>query len=224
MAYDGNHVLVAWGGTMPGGEIWSNTVRMRDVNPIGFPDHAAINGYLVGGFKTALATFWTALGGYVGPNTKLVWMKANAVGTNGKYLDDTTNVYTWTTPAGGLLSADRPNQLSIAVTTTTGASRGRAHAGRFFLPASVAAINATTGLFTTGEADGIAGPAATFLSALNSTASVLGVQQLRCAVMSNIGAGTHHDITGVRVGRVVDTQRRRRNKPSELGQTAAVTP
>lgn len=222
MAFDGDHVLVAWGGTLPGGEVWTNTLRMRDVNPIGFPDQTAISGYLAGGFKDALATFWLSVKPFLGPDAKLAWMKANAVGTNGKYLASTTNLYTWATPIAGTSGANRANQVCIAVSTTTAATRGRAHKGRFFLPATYTTIDGVNGQFTAGESTTLANAAATYLSSLNSTASVLGVQQLRCAVMSNIGAGTHQDITGIKVGRVLDTQRRRRNKQIELGSTAVV--
>jgi len=222
MAFDGDHVLLAWGGTLPGGEIFTNTLRMRDVNPIGFPDQVAIDGWLQGGFKDALATYWNAVKSLMGPNTKLVWMKANAVGTDGKYLESTTNLYTWGAPIAGTLANDSATQLAVAVSTTTAAARGRAHKGRWFLPIGPLNLDGVAGTFAAATSTTIANASAAFCTSLNGTASVLGVQQLRCAVMSNIGAGTHQDITGVKVGRVIDTQRRRRNKLVELGQTAAV--
>lgn len=222
MAYTGDHVLVAWGGTMPGGEIWTNTLRMRDVNPIGFPDQVAVNGYLVGGFKDALTTYWNAIKALIGTGTKLEWMKANRVGTDGKYLDPTTNLYTYATPNAGTSTVNFPNQVSAVVSTTTGIARGRAHIGRWFLPGVACAIDAVTGLYTTTQVNTFASASAAFLGALNDTAAVLGVDQVRAAVMSNLGAGTDHDITGVRVGRVPDTQQRRRNKVAELPVTAVV--
>jgi len=221
MAYTGDHVLIAWGGTAPGGEIWTNTLRMRDINPIGFADQTAVDGWLQGGFKDALATYWTSFKPYIGTGTKLAWMKANRVGTNGKYLDGTTNLYTWPTPLPGTDTANAINQASVVVTTTTGIARGRAHAGRFFLPSMRPFIDGTTGTFTSADSTVFANGAATFLSALNDAANFV-IDQLRCSVMSNLGSGVDHDITGVKVGRVVDTQRRRRNKIAELGSTAVV--
>lgn len=222
MAYTGDHVLVAWGGTMPGGEIWTNTLRMRDVNPIGFPDQVAVNGYLTGGFKDALTTYWNAVKALIGTGTKLEWMKANRVGTDGKYLDATTNVYTYAAPNAGTAVTNFPNQVSAVVSTTTGLARGRAHIGRWFLPGIACAVDAATGLLTVAQVTTFANASAAFIGALNDTAVVLGVDQLRAAVMSNLGAGVDHDITGVRVGRVPDTQRRRRNKIVEAPVAAAV--
>lgn len=221
MAYTGNHVLIAWGGTSPGSEIWTNTLRMRDVNPIGFADQTAVDGWLQAGFKDALTTFWTAIKPYIGTGTTVAWMKANRVGTDGKYLDGTTNLYTYPTPLPGTDTANAINQASVVVTTTTGLARGRAHAGRFFLPSMRPFIDGTTGTFSAADSTIFANASAAFLSGLNDEANFV-IDQLRCCVMSNLGSGTDHDITGVKVGRVVDTQRRRRNKIVELGSTAVV--
>lgn len=221
MPYTGNHVLLAWGGKMPGAEIWSNTLRMRDVTTAAqFPEADTVDGWLQGGFKNALTTFWNAIRLTVGQNTTLEWMKANRVGTNGKYLDPGTNLYTFNPVLTGGSSSNRPNQLALAVTTGTAVDRGRAHAGRFFLPCGVLTVDGTTGQIPVSDANAIATAAAAFIASLNNTAKILTVDIIKAAVMSNVGEGTHHDITHVRVGRIVDTQRRRRNKALEAPVSA----
>jgi hypothetical protein len=215
MAYPGQHVLVAWGGKAPGGEIWNNTLRMYPTALAGgYPTHEVIAGWLAGGFKDALATFWGVTDNFTGIGTTLEWMKANNVGTDGKYTDDTTNLYTWATPLGAL-NTTPPNQNTLVVSLTTGIARGRAHIGRFYLPSVVFGLDATTGQISSANATTIANGAAAFISAMNNATDLLTVDQMRVSVVSNLGAGTHHEVTGVRVGRIVDTQRRRRNKQTE---------
>lgn len=220
MAYDEQHLLLAWGGTMPGNEVWTNTLRMRYVFAELKPTQETVAGWLAGGFKDSLATFWTGVKGIVGPGTKLAWMKANRVGVDGKYTDPTTNLYTWAAPIAGTAPSDPPNQSALAISTKTAIARGRAHIGRFFLPATQVALEATTGAMTLATAQNIATFAAAYINNLNNATDLATIDQCKCAVFSNIGAGDHQDITGIRVGRVVDTQRRRRNKTVEAGASA----
>jgi hypothetical protein len=216
MAYSGDHVLLAWGGRMPGGEQWTNTLRMRYTNPVGFADQTAVQGWLAGGFKDALAAYWASVRNFTGQGVYLDWIKANRVDTNGHYLDAETNRYDFPAPTAGSSTA-QPNQLSYVVSTLTGVRAGRAHIGRWFIPSPSLAYSATTGLTTSNVSAMFLDPAKTLLNSLNATATVLGVQIVECAVMSNIGAGTDHKIIGVRGGLAVDTQRRRRNKLPDAG-------
>jgi hypothetical protein len=223
MAYPEQHVLITWGGSLYVNESWVCSVRMRNPSPSAFPSHSDINGYVQGGFKTALATYATALGALINGQTKINWIKANAVGTDGKYLDNTTNIYTWGTPiVHGTGANYLPGQISLAVSTTTAASFGLAHRGRWYLP-GLSAVTASDGKISAGNATTIANASAAFLHDLNAATDNLGVHVLRCAVFSRVGAGAFNDITGVSVGRVADTQRSRREKFAEAPSTAAVT-
>ena len=209
MTYTDDHLLLAWGGRMPGDEQWTNTLRMRP-QALGLPEQTVLDGWLQGGFKDALSAFWGAISNNIGAGTWLDWMKANAVDTTGHYRDPTTNRYDFPTPVQGT-SVVPPNQLSYVISTLTGIPRGRAHIGRFFIPAtSGLAISATTGLVTSDVSTVYLNDAATFLNALNDTASFATIQRAVCAVMSSLGTGTTYTVTGVGGGLVVDTQRRRR--------------
>ena len=51
MPFDRRHVLAQWGGTLPGGEIWSNSLRLAstDTGPdADVPDHDEMVTWLTG--------------------------------------------------------------------------------------------------------------------------------------------------------------------------------
>lgn len=157
--------------------------------------------------------------------TTVTALKMNLINENGKYANeaDTFALYEsdLTAPIKGNTASRVEPQRTIAVTTTTDAIRGRAHRGRFYLPGF--AINVANDLrITTVQAQGIADSAAAFLAALDRPENTKG-WVLAPAVVSNIGVpGQIRRITGVRVGRVVDTQRRRRFSLDEAPSSAAV--
>jgi len=56
MPFDRRHVLAQWGGTLPGGEIWSNSLRLAstDTGPdADVPDHDEMVTWLTGPAKDA---------------------------------------------------------------------------------------------------------------------------------------------------------------------------
>lgn len=213
MTFANEHVVLQWGGAMPGPEIWSNSLRMNKINPSAdpLPSQADLNTALQGSFSTALTNFWLAIDNFVGTATTLKFFKANRVGVDGKYIDPTTNEKNM----GGLTGqggTNRQNQLGQVVTWTTAIARGRASKGRIFTPCNLFVIDATTGQIPIADAQTIANAAKAFITALNTAAAPL---LLEAAVMSNVGTGVSQEITGTKVGRVTDTQRRRRNKAIE---------
>src|SRR5678810_1397414 len=60
MPFDRRHVLAQWGGTLPGGEIWSNSLRLAstDTGPdADVPDHDAMVEWLTTYAKDAVAAW-----------------------------------------------------------------------------------------------------------------------------------------------------------------------
>ena len=122
------------------------------------------------------------------------------------------------TPVVGAGSAGDPLpwQTAYAVSLDTAVPRGRAHEGRMFLPVLQGTIG-TDGLLTTGRVDQVLGGVRTFLLALNAITDLGQV-----AIFSQIGTGTTNVVTGLRGGRVFDTQRSRRRQLVEGYRTLAL--
>lgn len=132
-----------------------------------------------------------------------------------RYLSETdVNQYDLAVPDQGLSSAGPP-QISYAVSTTTGFLRGPAHAGRFYPPAGLLPV-AADGRLSVAGTQGMAASAAQLITDLN------GSNVGSCVIYSGIGLTTRQ-ITGVRVGRVADTQRRRRRNLVEAWESTPVS-
>lgn len=199
--FDSAHWYLQVGGKLPGGEGWSNGFRFAVTSGAVVVDQTALTAY-----AAALQTFYTST--IISSGVKLSFMKMNPIGVDGKYDFQTTQQTLFADlPGGGSLS-DNPHQDTIAVTWTTGYSMGLARQGRFYLPIPAVANQAGTGLITTAAADDIKAKATTLMNSLNAV-----VSNLDLAIFSRKqGAPTHRAVTGVRVGLVWDTQRRRRRK------------
>lgn len=228
MPYDRDHILAQWGGTLPGGEIWTNSVRMAPAVtganapiPIG-PD---LQDWLDGPAKDAVAKFHADPAAGVHAQAKLTYMKLNAIDINGHYIENTTHEHAFSPPVpGGSQAVLHPNQCSLVVSTCTAFERGPAHRGRFYLPLCAKQLESATGAISPSEAMLVAVSAATFLSELHDQpgADIGQVGDVHVCVMSQRGTGATNRINAVEVGTVVDTQRRRRTELLENYQRAVL--
>jgi len=131
---------------------------------------------------------------------------------------DLTVIYDLPVPAVGTANAvsQHPAQISMVATLMTALARGRGSKGRMFLPCNQGSIS-SNGSIASNIQTPIATNLATFLDTVNSgpsgTDSVVNVSPINAA---NGFAGLIVPVTGVRVGNIYDTQRRRRN---DLGET-----
>lgn len=219
MAFDIQHVIMQWGGKLNGPESWTCSLRLaRPGGGVGsaVPTQDDLLSWLNGSLKDAVSAYHSRADTYIHPSAKLSFVKANRVGTDGRYLDQSTNEYLYPDIAGGGYATEiHPNQCTIAVSLTTGYTRGAAHRGRFYLPAPATPIEATTGLMPASVATSLAGSTKTFLEAVADVPGLDTPLSLTPCVMSQRSGGAHRPITGVEVGRVVDTQRRRRKSIPE---------
>jgi hypothetical protein len=219
--FDIPHLLMQWGGKLPGGETWSCSMRLAQqaivpgIGP-GVPDEGYIDSWLHGSMKDAVSTYHTAPDTHLNPNAKLSFVKLNAIAVDGTYQQDVTHEHVFADLAGGGDPMNTiVNQSSIAVSLTTGFSRGPAHRGRYYLPMPSVQV----------LADGTVNPAfitpmlastKTFLEAIADVPGVDIVTSPTPTVMSRkLGAPAHRKITGCAIGKVVDTQRRRRRSLAE---------
>lgn len=227
MPFDRRHVLAQWGGTCPGGEIWSNSLRLAG-DDTGDSAHVPTQGELIdwleGPAKDAVSAFHQAPGTSVHPNCLLTFLKMNVVGTDGRYIEAVTHEYVYPTPLpGGGSGQMHPTQVALAISLTTGLSRGPAHRGRFYLPMPVMLVSTADGRIAGATAALCAAAAANFIVALADEPGLDTGGGMRVCVMSRkTGAAATHVVTGVEVGRVLDTQRRRRNALDEDYQHVVV--
>jgi hypothetical protein len=205
-------MLLAFGGPLWTSEQWSCSIR-SDPN---FGDGNQLSQGALDEIWPAVATWFQSATSPIASHAKLGWLKFNRIGANGKYVNSTTYRKDWATPlATGVSNASAP-QVSLVATLETGASRGRAHRGRIYLPAPRYPLE-NDGRITAASATAAATSVAGLLTTLNGIASY-GSNR----VYSNIDAGTSRVITGVTVGRVLDTMRSRRTSLPEE-RTAVVT-
>lgn len=215
------HIVAQWGGRLGGTsspEIWSNTLRIVG-NSTDQQDLQDLADTWYPNWVTALGTLMQN-GGY---SSQAHWdyLKLNAVDANGHQLPGPTSAQyapdDFTSVAGSLPA--HPYQVALAISFTTQATRGLAARGRVYVPAggsSSSQWNPELGQLTTAHATAVRDAWASFLETIADNPGI-DLANLRAAVVSPRGSdpGNWHTINGVRVGRVWDTQRRRRNALDE---------
>lgn len=200
--FDSSHIYVQWGGKLPGNEQWSCGFRMYGPAATAETDAAG----MLAGVAAALVTYHQAANTGISPRALLSFVKVNGIGTDGTYLADSTNQALYADlPGGGTVANTPANQIALAVSLTTGYSRGPAHRGRFYLPLPCFAIDAN-GVFAAANAITVSGTTDTLLGNINAVDP-----DWKMGIFSRkLGAAGHRAVTGNLVGRVYDTQRRRR--------------
>lgn len=149
---------------------------------------------------------------------QLVGAKLAAIGTDGRYLAEPLEASQ--TPTTGV-SSDVVPQNSVCLSLWSGLSLGRANHGRMYLPYTQFAFNAAKPFTEAGTTAGLAANAASFIGQVNAKAD-LRTAGAGVVNLSKVGTGTVKAVAYVRVGRLVDTQRRRRNRLTEEHSQVAV--
>lgn len=165
----------------------------------------------------AVQTFHTSAG--IGSDARLNTVKLNMIGTDGRYVDqDTTVLHDYPLPGiAGTGPSGLVPQIAWAVTLRTAATRGLAHAGRFYIPVPAVSV-AEGGVVGTAAAIALADDAATLVNDLNAA-----LPSWRVGVVSDVRTGAARQVTRVEVGRVLDTVRSRRTNLPENYQVATVS-
>lgn len=213
--FDSPHLYVQWGGKLPGNESWSNGVRMAYT---GFEMPDVIPAGLITGVGAAIQALHVHQNIQISNGCKLSFIKIAQIKTDGHYVEtlpggQVNPVETVVADlAGANASPIVPNQIALAVTLATGYTRGPAHKGRFYLPVPNLFPAAADGLLPASQANGVQDAASVWLTAMNASNP-----DFRVAVFSRKAGNPQHKlVTGIHVGRVLDTQRRRRRKLPEL--------
>lgn len=134
--------------------------------------------------------------------------------------DGTSTTGTWErymapTPAAGTVTTagnELPYQLATVVTEDAGGAR-KGRFGRFYLPA----LGTTTlnDQIDVGVAAGAVAAVATTMGTVNTILNGVVGDDTETVVASAIGSGENRPVRSLRVGRVFDTQRRRRRSVAE---------
>jgi hypothetical protein len=200
-----------------GTEIWTTHVYTgatnRDVNP---PTDAGMQA-----FADAWKTYFTSGGAGLHQSTHCTSIKYATIKTDGKTDVDSVKYLDYSPQLNGAVNfAVNPNQIAVVVTLMSDEVRGLASKGRMYLPAPGSEVSATSRKW--GGAAGVAAGIKTFLDTVNGNFEigdqVILASQGRKA--PNVGAPVNRQVRHVKVGDVLDTQRRRRNALVEVYQRA----
>jgi len=198
MAYTTNHLRLVVSGSLYQTDIFSYGINFAPAtSPTPAPPSDVPPAVL-----DAVESFHTTTS-LISQYARLQTVKLNLIGQDGKYVEDDTVFHDYDPYVAGSSSSKPAPQISLAITTETAARRGRAHAGRFYLPLPGSAPD-TDGRLSAADALFYAQAAGGFLDDLNDA-----LPGWQAAVMSDLGVT--RPITGVRCGRVLDTIRSRRN-------------
>lgn len=208
VVYDETHRLLTVRGVSQGSaDRWG--IGLRFVNPygIGVPTTQAEADECV----APIRAWFVAANNYFPLNTTVDEIKLANIGLDGKYPpgQDSSIAVIGAAINGATSSAAYPPQTSLVISITTALPRGRGHIGRVYLPAQRSAMPLTNGMIDTATADACLALFRTMVLALAATSGLGGL-----GVYSPLGA-PRQTATGFRCGRVLDTQRRRRNDIDE---------
>lgn len=214
------HGYLQWGGVLPGDEIWSVGLRL-----------GALNNFLLGSFDyegtdvdalldyyvTKITAFHQRAVSMISSRAQLDFVKLNKINVEGKYADQGNSHVRFLNPKinGGGVGNAPPNQVALALTLTTDVQRGPANKGRIYMPLPMC-VPAPDGLISIADATSIMHSFRTLLEDISDTPGIDGAETPDVLVMSRkAGSPAARYVTGVKVGRVLDTQRRRRNHLKE---------
>lgn len=173
---------------------------------------------------TAWGTFFTANATGIGTNWKTLGVKVSMVNTSGHADPSLTQYYYYpTAKVGDAASAHFPPQIALVATLTTARPRGYGSKGRMYIPGVIKSLDSTAHIDPAATAL-IATGVKTMLDAINASPDVPGSVVLNSALSAGVPGhpALMEKVTGVRIGNVYDTQRRRRNQLVEQYSTAAL--
>jgi hypothetical protein len=171
---------------------------------------------------TAWQTFFTSTNGNIASIYKATDVKAayfhSDFGDSNISEYGTPTVHTYTTPlsGAGIISAAYPPQITACVSLTSGYHTGTAARGRMFLPGVNCTLDNSTGRMVSTYRNQVATAMQTFINAVN-TATVPGSagKMILVGRAADTALPPHESknayVTGLKVGDIFDTQRRRRN-------------
>lgn len=212
------HILYTFSGGMPGGDIWNFGLRTAAVSTVSEEDLFAMAGQAGQDFISATTA---APNGLFRLNpTTLTFTSVVARHVTALGVTDVQGAAANFSQAGYAAGQLQPNQTALVATLLT-PKAGRSGKGRIYLP-MLALGGLLDDRMTGATQSDLAQQMSGFLSAMNQISTPT-AGPFRIAVQSRKGAGIPAPVTGVSIGDVLDTQRRRRNKVKENYQIRSVS-
>jgi hypothetical protein len=205
--------VTIFGTSFQGTEIWSTGFHMGDPTGDSLPPTELGAAYIAAQWKiffqtanSAISNKWFTTG-----------VKLATIGTDGKTVGNEVAYHYEATPYSGAGSTHFPAQCALVATLTTAVPRGLASKGRMYLPGVAAAIT-DAGKLSNTVSGAVATNLKTFFDSVNASIDATGsvITASPGSKPPLVGAGVFRPVTGVRVGDVIDTQRRRRNQLVEI--------
>jgi len=224
MAYDREFLEISWLFSIPTTEeIAVTSIKATDLTPLfdAQASLAAVDDLVMGELWNHMKVLMLSGAGFLWANySRCFGAKVAAVGKDGHYLTDPV-LFESGDPGAGTANNINP-QATVCLSIRSGSALGVANFGRMYLPHSSFVQASATLPYTDSSVTGpFATKAADFINQVNDTLDNL-PEGPHVRLMSNKNLGTTKTPTAVGVGRVVDTQRRRRNRLTEEYAFAAV--
>lgn len=212
MAYAWSYIKLTWGGSLANDEeIWTCGIHFANQNAdVLGGAWTSIDGTVMSNIANVIRTMHTTSGLAIPQGVKLEWVKVALIGRDGKY-EQAPKEFIFSTAAGGATSSPYAPQLSTVITLQSNKYKDPGKFNRYYVP-SLGPIGASNYKYTKAMTDEMAEAHATMLDDLNDIFNGLSGQMTLRAAAVNQKTASYEYITKVKVGSIVDTQRRRRNK------------
>lgn len=214
MAYKFPYIKLSWNWVIPGtDEIGTSGVSLinsiLDAPPAGWFGYQASQ---IDEYANVVADFWSSDLNLVPRNLTLTSVKMALIGTDGKYL---TEAVEYPITAVGFPIRGYAPQIAIVSTLSSEKFKDPGKYSRFYTPSIVNNDNNTYCLDPGAQANYLTA-LTEFIEGINAVGSGTGENETaKVGVVSPKGSGSSLYVTEVKVGRLYDTQRRRRNRLSE---------
>jgi hypothetical protein len=212
-----NHIRLTLSGVFAGQsgqgeyEMFSFGVNFSDP---GEPNASRFNAEGLGDVAADCSAFFADGGARISGDCRLLEVKMARIGPNGLYRADPL-IAAVNVPGGAGPGLRYPPQVSLAVSLQS-ATRGPRGKGRFYLPGPSIAFDGGNAQMSLADVTGVRDAATAWIQNLNNWPGV-DANDPKVTIAST--SGINSDVTGVRVGRVLDTIRSRRGQIPE-GYTA----
>lgn len=207
-------LYVTWGGQIgssgSGVDVWQTGIHVAAasslISPL-MPDAGDMETL----YEDILTPFHSDINVGISQGAKLLWAKAAVIDRNGDYEGDAIN-HDGAAVAGAVTTDRGGPQDSLVLSLWSGQALGKANYGRLYLPWNGIPVQATNGRISDGAATNASVAAGDLVDDLNTWVAGFNDAAYKVRIMSAVGTGTTKTPAYVRVGNVIDTQRRRRNK------------
>ena len=217
MPFPTNSLLISMGGQHYTSESWSCRLRAASTTPVS--DAALIAGIveLATVIQGGIAADFHDSSLFTYSASHLDFVKVAPLGPDGLYLPGADADLFSLAPGAGVTGSAGQGvpQATTVYTLRTALHRGHASRGRIYWPGAALEPVPVTGEIALATATGMRDTMASLLNAINAPLAAAFSSSMRLCIGSPLGAGVFRPITAVSVGRVIDTQRRRRRSLSE---------